>query len=285
MATRYLSMIGIGAVAMVTAPILFARPAAVGPAPIAAQEAAEPAPATGTPRPRLRAESATIVARYPHDAGAFTQGLIWYDGALYESVGQPGVSEVRRVDLTTGRVRRRARIPAPQFGEGLARWQGELISLTWTSGIAHRWDARTLKSRGQFRYPGEGWGLTTLGDSLILSDGTSDLRVLDPTNFAERRRIPVRLGDTPVDRLNELEVIDGLIFANIWFSNLIIAIDPATGQVTRAIDLSPVVREVAPADRDAVLNGIAWDGERRRLFVTGKYWPTLFEIRLDDAAP
>lgn len=277
---------GFGAVAMVTAPFLFLSDAPARPVPGIAQEV--PAARTGSdsPEPRLRIDSAAIVARYPHDAHAFTQGLIWHDGALYESVGKSGVSDVRRVDLKTGKVRRRARIPAAQFGEGLTRWRDELISLTWTSGIAHRWDMRTLKPRGQSRYPGEGWGLATLGDdALILSDGTSELRVLDPSSFAERRRIRVRLGDLPVDRLNELEVIDGQVFANIWFSNLIVVIDPTTGQVMRAIDLTPLVREVGVADRDAVLNGIAWDADARRLFVTGKYWPTLFEVRIDPPAP
>lgn len=236
----------------------------------------QPAGAT-TPPVFLTAE---VVATFPHDPAAFTQGLIVEGDTLYESTGQPGESQVRRVDLTTGRVLGARDIPTDQFGEGLTRWRGELISLTWQHGIAHRWDARTLRSRGRFRYPGEGWGLTTLGNDLILSDGSATLRVLDPRNFRERRRINVTVGGRPLRQLNELEIVDGRIWANVWMTSSIVIIDPANGNVTHILDCSALAAQVSSADYDAVLNGIAFDPRTRRLFVTGKRWPTLFEIRM-----
>jgi glutamine cyclotransferase len=248
-------------------------------APAPAQQAA-PAPQTAPAAPQVPILPVTIVARHPHDANAFSQGLIWHDGALYESLGQPGRSEVRRVDLATGKVLARSAIPPAQFGEGLAAWRDQLISLTWHDGVAHRWRARDLKRLGQFRYTGEGWGLAADATALYLSDGTDAIRVLDPATFAERRRIPVTLRGGPLDQLNELEVIDGRLYANVWHTPYLVRIDPATGQVDAIVDLRPLVREVAAADPEAVANGIAWDAKGRRLFVTGKLWPTLFEVRL-----
>lgn len=226
-----------------------------------------------------------IVSRFPHDRRAFTEGLIWHDGALYESIGRKGESEVRRVRLTDGRVIARARIPAAQFGEGLAAWERELVSLTWHDGIAHRWDARTLKPLGVLRYTGEGWGLASSGRELIQSDGSASLIVRDPKTLAERRRIAVTLRGRPVRDLNELEVVDGAILANVWHTPYLLRIDPASGRITAIIDLSALVKEVAATDVEAVANGIAWDAGRRRLFVTGKLWPTVFEIALDPGAP
>ncbi|UUL82959.1 glutaminyl-peptide cyclotransferase [Sphingomonas qomolangmaensis] len=246
------------------------------PAPAHAQEAVPAAAACSVPA----VEAASVVARFPHDPRAFTQGLLWHDGALFESVGQTGRSEVRRVDPDTGRVLARRAIPARQFGEGLALIGDELVQLTWTSGIAHRYAARDLQPRGSFRYGGEGWGLTTLGDRLVRSDGSDILTFHARADFAETGRIAVRLGERRLKNLNELEAIDGAIYANVWMQPAIVSIDPATGCVTRRIDLAPLVAEVGLSDSDSVLNGIAWDPERRRLFVTGKYWPTLFEIAL-----
>ncbi|WP_375403214.1 glutaminyl-peptide cyclotransferase [uncultured Sphingomonas sp.] len=242
--------------------------------------ATRPAP-QATQAPAVSVLTATIVARHPHDPTAFTQGLIWRGDALYESTGREGRSEVRRVRVTDGRVLARGAIPPGQFGEGLAAYGDELISLTWHDGVAHRWDARTLGRRGSFRYPGEGWGLAGDGRSLVLSDGTPTLRFLDPTTFAERRRVTVTLRGRPLRDLNELEWFGGTVYANIWHTPYIARIDPATGIVTALIDLSAVVREVNVADPEAVANGIAWDAAKRRLFVTGKLWPTLFEIRLE----
>ncbi len=232
--------------------------------------------------PAVPIASAEVVARYPHDRTAFTEGLIWRDGALYESVGREGESDVRRVRLKDGVVERRAVIPPAQFGEGLAAWGPDLISLTWHDGVAHRWTAKTLKRVGQSRYTGEGWGLTANAAQLIQSNGSAQLVFRDPRTLAERRRITVTLGGRPLDQLNELEWVDGTILANVWHQPWIVRIDPASGAVTQLIDLRPLVAEIRPTDQEAVPNGIAWDAKGRRLFVTGKLWPTLFEIRLKD---
>jgi len=248
--------------------------AAAAPAPVPAPPSAAAADA---PIPVL---PATVVARHPHDPAAFTEGLIWHDGALYESVGREGASDVRRVDLLTGKVTARARIPAAEFGEGLAAWRGELVSLTWHDGVAHRWRARDLKLAGQFRYAGEGWGLASGPASLWMSDGSAQLRELDPRTFAERRRLTVTLRGRPLREVNELEVVDGAILANVWHQPYLVRIDPATGKVTAVVDLRPLIAEVAAKDPEAVANGVAWDAKGRRLFVTGKLWPTLFEVRI-----
>lgn len=254
---------------------------------VLAQGAAAPQPATRTlpasaPAPAVPILSVSIVARYPHDATAFTEGLLWHDGALYESTGKEGQSDVRRVTLRDGRIVARRRIDPAQFGEGLGLWKNELISLTWHDGIAHRWDARTLKPTGTNRYAGEGWGLTSDKDGLIQSDGSASLILRDPRTLAERRRIGVTIDGRPLTQLNELEYVDGAILANVWQTGYLVRIAPGTGRVTAIIDLRPLVAEIGARDRDAVLNGIAWDAAKKRLFVTGKLWPTLFEIRIND---
>ncbi len=224
---------------------------------------------------------AEVVAEYPHDAAAFTQGLLWHDGALFESTGRVGQSVIREVDLETGEVLRETAIPSNQFGEGLAHWNGSLVSLTWRDGAIHRWDADTLEPLATREgYPLDGWGLTTSGEGLIHSDGSATLRVLDPESYDVLRSIEVTMNDRPLRRLNELEMIDGLVFANIWETAYIVAIDPADGRVERLIDLTDLVASVPVTGRDAVLNGIAWDAENGRLFVTGKLWPKLYEIAL-----
>jgi glutamine cyclotransferase len=233
-----------------------------------------------TPVPEVPVLTARIVARYPHDPAAFTQGLAWADGALYESTGIAGRSEVRRVALN-GRVTVRARIDPKQFGEGLAVWRDQIVTLTWHDGIAHRWNARTLRRVGSARYVGEGWGLAANGDTLALSDGTPTLRFLDAATFRESRRVTVTLRGRPLAEVNELEYVDGALLANVWHTGLLVRIDPASGRVTALVDLRPLVVEVAARDPEAVANGIAWDAKRRRLFVTGKLWPTLFEIALN----
>ena len=224
---------------------------------------------------------AEAVATYPHDPDAFTQGLLWHDGALYESLGREFRSVVRKVDLETGEVLQQSAIPAGQFGEGLALWEDEFVSLTWQDKAIHRWDAATLAPVSSAQdFPFEGWGLTTSPEGLIHSDGSSVLRVLDPKTYEVRRSIEVTLNGRPLRRLNELEMIDGLVFANVWESPFIVAIDPADGAVRKLIDLRDLVGTMPTLDPDAVLNGIAWDADNRRLFVTGKLWPELFEIRL-----
>ena len=224
---------------------------------------------------------ADLVAAYPHDASAFTQGLVWHDGALYESTGREGQSVVRKVDLETGKVLAQSAIPIDQFGEGLALWEDEFVSLTWRDGAIHRWNAVTLEAvSSREDYPLEGWGLTTSPDGLVHSDGSDTLRVLDPEKYEVRREIAVTMMGKPLRRLNELEWVDGLVYANVWKAPYIVAIDPADGVVKKLIWLKPLIDVTPVADTEGVLNGVAWDAENRRLFVTGKLWPSLYEIRL-----
>ncbi|MCF8709821.1 glutaminyl-peptide cyclotransferase [Rhizorhapis sp. SPR117] len=229
----------------------------------------------------LSAQGYRVVATYPHDPGAFTQGLFYHDGALYESTGREGQSDIRKVRLKDGKVLRRVAIPGQYFGEGIVLWKDEIISLTWMNGIGFRWNLHDFKRRGSFHYKGEGWALTQDGTHMFMSDGTPQLRVIDPANFSELSRITVTDQGQPVSRLNELEYVKGEIWANIWFSPRIARIDPATGQVKGWIDLSPLVDAQGLTDSDSVLNGIAYDARENRLFITGKNWSNLYEIALD----
>jgi len=219
-----------------------------------------------------------VVRTYPHDPDAFTQGLVFRDGALYESTGLNGKSSLRRVALETGRVLQRTAVDRRYFAEGLAAWGPNLVQLTWDTNIAFVYDRASFKLLRTFTYGGEGWGLADDGRQLILSDGTPALRFLDPATFAETRRVTVRDGATPVEDLNELEVVDGLIYANVWLTDRIAVIAPADGRVVAWLDLKGLAPKGASAD--AVLNGIAYDAAGGRLFVTGKLWPRLFEIRV-----
>lgn len=220
-----------------------------------------------------------IVATYPHDPRAFTQGLIWQDGRLYESTGQIGYSTIRRVNLDDGRVLQSVDLPQGQFGEGIVDWGDQIINFSWQNGIGYRWDRRTLRRLGEWRYNGEGWGLTRSNSEIIMSDGTHELRFLDPATLNERRRIQVTDQGVPVPRLNELEWVNGEIFANVWLTPMIARIDPVSGRVTGWIDLTALAIQNG-RDQDSVLNGIAYDAARDRLFVTGKYWSNLYEIDL-----
>ena len=221
-----------------------------------------------------------IVRAYPHDPTAFTQGLVFRDGVLLESTGRYP-STVRRVRLEDGVVLQRRELADDYFGEGLTDFGDRVLTLTWKNGKAFAWDADDLEPAGEYAYEGEGWGLTHDATRLILSDGTPTLRFLDPVTLAETGSVDVTLRGRPVRRINELEWIDGEIFANLWQTDTIIRIDPATGVVTGIIDLGQLMPDRSGLDpTDAVLNGIAWDPVGRRLFVTGKNWPTLFEIRL-----
>jgi len=224
-----------------------------------------------------------IVREYPHDPAAFTQGLFFLDGHLYESTGQIGQSTVRKVRLNDGAVLQRADIPPPHFGEGIAPWNGSIVGVTWQSGTGFRWNRKDFRKTGEFRYTGEGWGLTQDGKSLILSDGTPTLRFLDPSSMRETRRVRVTLNGKPLRNLNELEYVDGEILANVWMTDSIVRIDPASGAVKGIIDLSKLSATVGRSSRDDVLNGIAYDKVGRRLFVTGKNWPRLYEIKLTAA--
>jgi len=252
----------------------------------AAGVAQAPAPAPGLVKsavsppapPRVRAR---MVARYPHDPEAFTQGLVMADGVLYEGTGGYGRSSLRRVDLATGRVEQQLDLPSDLFGEGIAVWGEEIIQLTWTNrlGLRHRRDSFT--TTGDFPLDGEGWGLTHDGRSWIKSDGSAWLRFLDPTHGREVRRVLVRDRGRPVAHLNELEYIDGEVWANIWFRDELVRIDPASGRVLGYIELAHLRPAVARGNREVVLNGIAWDQDNDRIFVTGKLWPQLFEIAVD----
>ncbi|HEX8571545.1 MAG TPA: glutaminyl-peptide cyclotransferase [Allosphingosinicella sp.] len=219
-----------------------------------------------------------IVREYPHDPTAFTQGLLYLDGKLYESTGLNRQSTIREVRLEDGKVLRSASLEPQYFGEGLVNWGPDLLSLTWQDGIGFRWGRSDFRPKGRFRYAGEGWGLTQDGKNIIMSDGTSELRFMDPATMAERKRIAVTYKGKPVERLNELEWVKGEIFANIWMGRRIARIDPGSGKVKGWIDLSALALENANGDPDSVLNGIAYDAKGDRLFVTGKNWAKLFEI-------
>ncbi|TAK14769.1 MAG: hypothetical protein EPO35_09070 [Acidobacteria bacterium] len=224
-----------------------------------------------------------IVHTYPHDRTSYTQGLIFRDGFLYESAGDYDKSNVRKVELTTGKPVTQQKLADPRmFAEGLTDWQGSLVQLTWQHGQGFVYDLKTLSFQKSFRYSGEGWGLTHDNKRLILSDGVaaSGLRFFDPTTFLETGRVVVRDQGVPVDRLNELEFVNGEVFANVWHTDRIARIDPATGTVTGWIDLRGLLKFDDVTDPEAVLNGIAYDAATKRLFVTGKRWPKLFEITL-----
>jgi glutamine cyclotransferase len=221
-----------------------------------------------------------VVNVWPHDRGAFTQGLVFLDGTLLESTGLNGHSTLRRVDLKTGAVTKQVEVPAQFFAEGLALLDGKLFQLTWQNQKGFVYDLKTFQLEREFSYEGEGWGLATDGHKLIMSDGTDQIRFLDPLTFKEERRIHVTARGQPVGRLNELEYVKGEIFANVWGTDYVVRIDPVTGRAVGVIDFTGLL---APQDRDGntdVLNGIAYDAAGDRLFVTGKHWPKLFEVRL-----
>ena len=216
---------------------------------------------------------------YSHDPNAFTQGLAYWRGYLYESTGLNGRSSIRKVKLETGKILRQRDLSRDYFGEGITLWKSRVIELTWQSHVAFVYDRDTFEPRGTFTYTGEGWGLTHDATNLIMSDGTADLRFLDPETFKERRRVTVTDGGRPVARLNELEYVKGQVFANIWTTDDIVRIDPLSGRVLGRIDLRGLLPEQQKAS-DAVLNGIAYDQAGDRLFVTGKLWPKIFEIKI-----
>ncbi len=243
---------------------------------------AEPPVATAPAAAPVERCSYRIVQSYPHDTSSFTQGLFWHGGHLYEATGQYGRSRIARLDLKSGKALVQTPFPRDQFGEGITRWGDQIIGVTWKSGIGHRWRLKDLKPLGTFRYAGEGWGVTMVGDSLVLSDGTPELRFFDPATMAEQRRVTVRFAGRPVAMINELETIDGQIWANLWMTDVIVRIDPATGTIVSLVDLSGLKADAGAGGTDSVLNGIAWDTKAKRLFVTGKYWPKLYEIALAD---
>ena len=219
-----------------------------------------------------------VVRSFPHDPDAFTQGLLFRDGFLYESTGRNGFSSVRKVEIETGKVVQRLGVGRQYFAEGLAAWGSQLIQLTWETNIGFVYDRATFKQLRTFTYKGEGWGLADDGSRLVMSDGTPELRFLNPDTLAEISRVRVLDGGTAVDDLNELEVVKGEIFANVWLTDRIAVIAPATGRVLAWLNLKGLMP--ARTSSDAVLNGIAYDAAGDRLFVTGKLWPRMFEIRV-----
>lgn len=225
-------------------------------------------------------DSYRVVHSYAHDPHAFTQGLVYAEGHLYESTGLNGESTLRMVNVDTGRVEQKLSIPSRYFAEGLAIWGSTLVQLTWQSHVAFVYDRFSFRQLRTIKYPWEGWGLTSDGKSLILSDGSADLHFLEPATMHEVRHVTVTDRGKPVQELNELEYVKGEIYANVWYSDRIARIAPATGKVLGWIDLTGILPEKEKSASGAVLNGIAYDAAHDRLFVTGKLWPKLFEIEV-----
>jgi glutaminyl-peptide cyclotransferase len=228
------------------------------------------------------AYTVTVVNTFPHDSKAFTQGLVIEDGQLYEGTGRNGQSSLRKVALESGEILQRSNLNARYFGEGITIMNGKVYQLTWQTQLGFVYDLASFKVEKTFFLQGEGWGITHDDTHLIVSDGTAFLRMLDPETLQEISRVEVTMDGMPLDRLNELEYINGEVWANVWYTNAIVRIDPVTGTVTGRIDLSALNQQRATDD---VLNGIAWDEESERLFVTGKLWPQLYEIKVEPVAP
>jgi glutamine cyclotransferase len=231
--------------------------------------------------PEVPVYTVEVVHTYPHDVSAFTEGLFYLNGYLYESTGLEQHSSIRKVRLETGQVVKKLDIAPQYFGEGIVNWKDHIISLTWKTEVGFVFDLGSFKQERKFNYHGEGWGLTQNGKEIIMSDGTPQLRFLDPETLKETHRIEVKLRGRAVPNVNELEWVKGEIFANVWQTNWILRIDPATGNVVGVIDLKGLLKpsDIVPGQTD-VLNGIAYDAKGDRLFVTGKDWPKLFEIQL-----
>jgi glutamine cyclotransferase len=221
-----------------------------------------------------------VVNTYPHDRNAFTQGLVFEDGVLYEGTGGFGNSTLRRVELETGDILQIRELSAQFFGEGITIYKDKIIQLTWKSNIGFVYDKNSFELLQEFNYSTEGWGITNDGTRLIMSDGTSTLHFLDPQTFEEIGQLGVFDNDGPVNRLNELEYVQGEIYANVWQTDRIARIAPKTGQVVGWIELGGILTTEDLSEPVDVLNGIAYDAEADRLFVTGKLWPKLFEIEL-----
>lgn len=242
------------------------------------------AAATGSSAPTSSSQTVVtetfeVVREFPHDPAAFTQGLVYHDGFLYEGTGRRGVSTLRQVELTTGEVIRSSSLSPALFGEGITILDGRVYQLTWTSGIGLVYDLETLEVERQFRQFTQGWGLTDDGRELIMSDGSQNLYFLDPQTLLPTRTVEVRDANGPVRQLNELEYVDGEIYANVWHSWEILRISPRDGRVIGRIDMRGLFDTSQLPDPESVLNGIAYDPDSGRFFVTGKLWPRLFEVR------
>jgi glutamine cyclotransferase len=229
---------------------------------------------------RAPIQSYEVVASFPHDPGAFTQGLLFQDGVLYESTGLHGRSSIRKVDPATGVVLQKRDVDARYFGEGIVAWKDRLVEITWQDQIGFIYDLKTFEPKSSFTYHGEGWALTHDGARIIMSDGTADLRFLDPETLKETSRVRVTDGGGEVFNVNEIEWVEGEVWANIWQTDWIARIDPATGKVKAWIDLTGLLPAADRTGAEDVLNGIAYDAKNKRVLVTGKLWPKLFEIRV-----
>jgi glutamine cyclotransferase len=239
-----------------------------------------PMPLPAHPPDKPASYTYRVINTYPHDRNAFAQGLIFSDGILYEGTGLYGRSSLRRVDLETGQVLQFLPLPPQFFGEGITLFGNQIIQLTWKANTGFVYDKDSFELEKSFGYPTEGWGITHDGERLIMSDGTANLYFWDPETFAEIGRVEVYDNNGPVVRLNELEYINGEVYANVWQTNLIARIDPATGRVLGWIRLDGLLTAEDLSEPVDVLNGIAYDAENDRLFVTGKFWPKLFEIEV-----
>ena len=226
----------------------------------------------------------SIIKEFPHDPTAFTEGLLWHDGALYESTGLEGQSKLRRVDLQSGQVLQNIDLPKQLFGEGLALADGKLYQLTWQTKIGFVYDAKTFKPLAKFNYSDEGWGLTFDGTNLIQSDGTDTLFWRDPKNFGAVKTLKVTRDGRPLSNLNELEWINGKVWANVWQTNDIVIIDPKSGKVVAQLDLTGILKDSDKTGQEDVLNGIAYDALNKRILITGKNWPKLFWIGVEGTA-
>lgn len=247
----------------------------------AASNAPPQANVKSTPSPEeIPVYTYEVVASYPHDAKAYTQGLVIHDGTLYESTGQYGESSLRKVELKKGKVKKKIDVPGQYFAEGMTILNGKIYQLTWQQGKGFIYDLKDFKLEGEFAYDGEGWGLTNDGHSLILSDGTNQLRFIDPATFRVLRTLSILHNNVPLTELNELEYIHGEIYANVWKTDRIVRLDPQTGRILAWIDLAGLRPDETLRSSENVLNGIAYDTESDRLYVTGKRWPKVFEIRL-----
>jgi glutaminyl-peptide cyclotransferase len=250
-----------------------------------AAETAKSAPARSPgqvepPAEEIPVYSYEVVATYPHDAKAYTQGLAFHDGMLYESTGQYGESSLRRVELKKGKVKKKIEVPGQYFAEGMTILGGKIYQLTWQQNKGFIYDLKDFKRESEFAYDGEGWGLATDGHLLIMSDGTNQLRFIDPQTFRVLKTINVVKDNEPLANLNELEYVRGEIYANVWKTENIVRLDPQTGRILGWIDLTGLRPTETSVSSENVLNGIAYDEENDRLYVTGKRWPKIFEIRL-----
>jgi glutamine cyclotransferase len=240
----------------------------------------KPAAAAAQTAPARQA-SYTVVNSYPHDPEAFLQGLLWHEGDFYESTGLEGRSSLRRVDFPSGRVEKITRLSPDLFGEGLALVGDRLVQLTWTTRRGFVYDRESFRLLREFSYQTEGWGITYDGKNLIMSDGSNQLTYLDTESFEPVRKLRVTMDGRPLNLLNELEFINGEIWANVWQQDIIVRIDPNSGQVTSFLNLRGILKPDMRTGSEDVLNGIAYDEHEKRIFVTGKLWPRIFEIQVD----